>query len=262
MFKPKQSLGQNFLIDANIARKIVKTARINSEDEVWEIGSGKGILTKALLDKTSNIICFEIDNYLAEYLQQRLKVNVINSDILKVDWQNFFHKKKIKIVANIPYHITSPLLFKILKFKDYFSQIVLMIQKEVAERLTAGPGTKNYSALSVKIQSFFRIYYEFRVKSHLFYPKPKVDSAVIRMLPKHNDMQNRKAYLDFVKQCFSMRRKTLRNNLKPLFAKQKLAELVSITETNLQRRAETLTIQEFKNLYKDFQKISFDYFSK
>ncbi|HHE38050.1 MAG TPA: ribosomal RNA small subunit methyltransferase A, partial [Candidatus Cloacimonetes bacterium] len=185
MDKPKKSLGQHFLTDKNIVRKIVNVADIQAEDFVWEVGPGKGILTEELLQTGCDLTAFEIDEKLYPILEDKFsnKLNLIKKDILKADWEDFFPNEKIKIVANLPYQITSPFLFKVVSFAEKFSQIVIMIQKEVAQRINAKIGIKDYGILTLKMQFYFDVSYEFTVKPHLFYPKPKVDSAVIKLIP-------------------------------------------------------------------------------
>ena len=153
-FRQKKSLGQHFLNDYNIVKKIVKIAAIKPDEKVWEIGPGKGILTREILRKTSNLTCFEIDKELIPYLKNSFgdSLRIINDDVLLINWDEFVSNENIKLVANLPYQITTPLLFKIITYYKHFSKIVIMIQKEVAERLKAVPKTKQYSQLSLKIQ--------------------------------------------------------------------------------------------------------------
>ena len=251
MIKPKKSLGQHFLTDKNIVRKIIKIADIQAEDFVWEIGPGKGILTEELLQTGCDLTAFEIDEKLYPILEDKFsnKLNLIKKDILKTDWKKFFPKEKVKIVANLPYQITSPFLFKVVSFADKFSQIVIMIQKEVAQRINAKIGTKDYSILTLKMQFYFNVSYGFTVKPHLFFPKPKVDSAIIKLIPRKDkpEIDNEKFFWKIVETSFRNRRKMLRNNLKAILSSEQIEELSK--EFDLSRRGETFLEKEFVDLY-------------
>ena len=185
-FRQKKSLGQHFLKDKNIVQKIVELAEIESDDKVWEIGPGKGILTEELLKQECNLTCFEIDKGLNSILLAQFgdEMKLINEDILQINWKKYLSNDKIKIVANLPYQITSPFLFKITENSNNFSKVVIMIQKEVAQRISAKPNTKEYGKLTLKMNFYFNVKYGFSVKPEVFYPKPKVDSAVIILTPR------------------------------------------------------------------------------
>ena len=251
MFKHKKNLGQHFLKDKNIVAKIVKSAEIKEGDHIWEIGPGKGILTREILKYTKNLTCFEIDKDLYDYLETKFDIRLVKSDILKVDWNKYL-TKNTKIVSNLPYQITSPFLFKLVNYKANFDKIVIMIQKDVAERLKAKPNTKKYGLLSIKIGYYFDIKYEFTVKPHLFYPPPKVDSAVISLIPKKEKFptEDYKTFWNIVDLLFRNRRKMIRNNLKALFDEEKLSFLEQTTEIKLTQRAENLTIDDFYKIYR------------
>ncbi|MCD4696422.1 MAG: 16S rRNA (adenine(1518)-N(6)/adenine(1519)-N(6))-dimethyltransferase RsmA, partial [Bacteroidales bacterium] len=171
-FHHKKSLGQHFLKDKNIIRKIVDIADVQENEQVWEIGPGKGILTEELLNRNCKLTCFEIDENLFPIIEEKFsdRINLIKQDILKADWQRLFTENKVKIVANIPYQITSPFLFKVAENVDRFSKVVIMIQREVAQRINAKVGTKDYGILTLKLQYYFTPEYEFTVKPHLFTP--------------------------------------------------------------------------------------------
>ena len=257
MFKHKIKLGQHFLQDKNIVRKIVKIADIKPDDYVWEIGPGKGILTEELLDRKCNLTAFEIDEKLYPILEDKFsnRINLIKEDILKANWEKLFPDKKVKIVANLPYQITSPFLFKVVIFSEHFSKIVIMIQKEVAQRIKAKVGSKDYGILTLKIQYYFDVSYEFTVKSHLFYPKPKVDSAVISLIPKEEkpQIEDEKFFWRIVETSFRNRRKMLRNNLKEILNAEQIEELSD--DFDLSKRGETLTESEFIKLYEEIERI-------
>jgi 16S rRNA (adenine1518-N6/adenine1519-N6)-dimethyltransferase len=252
-FKHKKSLGQHFLKDKNIVAKIARLAQIKKDELVWEIGPGKGILTSELLAYDCNLICFELDRTLFPILEEKFgkKIILVKQDILKADWQQYFTKENIKIVANLPYQITSPFLFRVAKFSQKFSQVVVMIQKEVAKRIQATPGSKDYGLLSLKMQYYFEPEYQFTVKPHLFVPPPKVDSAVISLFPRQNrpELEDEKFFWRVVETAFGQRRKMLRRNLRQLTSKENLLKIQN-NPIDLRRRGETLTEAEFIQLYK------------
>ncbi len=251
MFKYKKKLGQHFLRDKNIARKIVEIADIQENESVWEIGPGKGILTEELIRYKCDLTAFEIDKELIHTLQARFnkQVKLINQDILRTVWESFFPKGKIKIVSNLPYQITSPFLFKVASYSNKFSRIVIMIQKEVAQRLNAKVGTKEYGVLTLKMQYYFNIKYEFTVKPHLFNPPPKVDSAVIKLIPRINkpEIEDEPLFWKIIETSFRNRRKMLRNNLKTILSAEDLMKLSENFDLTL--RGESLTESEFIKLY-------------
>ena len=253
MIIKKKSLGQHFLIDDNIARKIVRIADVEQNDIVWEIGPGSGVLTKILLGKCRKLYAFEIDNEWFMYLQSTYhdpKLTLINSDILKVDFNDYFPHEKVKIVANLPYQITSPVLFKILEYRDFFSSITVMIQDEVADRICAPSGNKEYGKLSIKLQLYFRIKKEFIVPPHVFRPQPKVRSAVVQLIPKQDvpEILDHKQLWDLIDEVFNHRRKMLRVSLKPFLAKNEYEKLFDTSALDFTRRPEDLSIREFVDL--------------
>ncbi len=253
-FHHKKSLGQHFLKDKNIIHKIVDIANVQENEQVWEIGPGKGVLTEELLNRNCNLTCFEIDKNLYPFLVDRFsdKIHLIKKDVLKINWEEFFSGKQIKIVANLPFQITSPFLFRVAKHAQHFSNVVVMIQKEVAQRINAKVGTKDYGILTLKIQYYFTTKYEFTVKSHLFTPPPKVDSAVISLTPRLNkpEIENEKFFWRIVETAFRNRRKMLRRNLREIISKEKIETLKEFCPIDLSRRGETLNEKEFIELYK------------
>ncbi|HPR18012.1 MAG TPA: 16S rRNA (adenine(1518)-N(6)/adenine(1519)-N(6))-dimethyltransferase RsmA [Candidatus Cloacimonadota bacterium] len=253
-FHYKKSLGQHFLKDKNIIRKIVDIAAIQPDEPVWEVGPGMGILTEELLTRQANLTCFEIDAELYEILEERFgsRIRLIKQDVLQADWQKYFPKEKIKIVANLPYQITSPFLFEVAQYADHFSRIVVMIQKEVAQRLDAKVSTKDYGILTLKMQYYFDVKYEFTVKPHVFNPPPKVDSAVISLIPRIEkpEIEDEQLFWSLVETAFRNRRKMLRRNLREIVLPEKLAEIETSSGIDLMRRGETLTESEFIKLYR------------
>lgn len=252
-FHHKKSLGQHFLKDKNIIRKIVKIADVQENEQVWEIGPGKGILTEELLNRNCKLTCFEIDENLYPIIEERFsdRINLIKQDILKADWQIFFTENKVKIVANLPYQITSPFLFKVAENVDKFSKVVIMIQREVAQRINAKVGTKDYGILTLKLQYYFTPEYEFTVKPHLFTPSPRVDSAVISLTPRKDKpvIEDEKYFWRIVEISFRNRRKMLRRNLREILSKEKIEKLNEYCPIDLSRRGETLNEKEFIELY-------------
>ena len=253
-FHHKKSLGQHFLKDKNIIRKIVDLAEIKQGEAVWEVGPGKGILTEELVKRGIKPTCFEIDSTLYDHLGYyfRNSINLVKQDVLKADWESYLPAGKVKIVANLPYQITSPFLFEVSRFADYFSKIVVMIQKEVAQRINAKLGTKDYGILTLKMQFYFDVKYEFTVKPHVFNPPPKVDSAVISLIPRIDkpEIENEKYFWRIVETAFRNRRKMLRRNLRELISVEQIEKLQDSGVIDLTRRGETLTEEEFLQLYK------------
>jgi len=256
---PRKGLGQHFLIDRNILNKVIRAAQVGEEDVVLEVGPGLGEMTLALAHRVKRVIAVEIDPRLVAILEKKMEdytnVEVVRSDVLKLDFNHFFKKggERIKVVANLPYQISTPLLFRFIELKEFFSTLTLMLQKEVAERLVAFSGSKSYGPLSIFIQLFTNITICFYVKPSAFFPPPKVESAVIQMTFREKPLvklENEKWFRKVVKGCFGYRRKTLVNALKhsglslPIDIDERL-EKIGIDS---RRRPETLTIQEFASL--------------
>lgn len=252
MYKTKKKFGQHFLNDKEILARIVNSADLNDGDNVWEIGPGLGALTDFLLEKSINLSIYEIDNDLIPFLESKYskKCNIIHSDILKINWTEHISKQKIKIVTNLPYQISSPFLYKVSENYKSFDCIVVMLQKEVAKRICANPGKKDYGVLTLKTRFYFDAYYLFDVTPDKFSPPPEVESAVIKLLPRRNilELENISFFWLLVESAFKSRRKTLRNNLRAL-------KLIDSWDNlncpiNLNRRGETLSEEDFISLYK------------
>jgi len=252
-FKHKKSLGQHFLSDTNIIKKIVDLAHIEPGEPVWEVGPGKGILTQELLRQKSDLTCFEIDDNLYEFLEKMFeqRMKLVKRDVLRVKWEELFPESTIKIVANLPYQITSPFLFRVAKYAHKFSKVVVMIQREVALRINAGVGTKDYGILSLKMQYYFKPNYEFTVKPHMFTPPPKVDSAVISLTPRLDKpvLENEKLFWQIIENAFGNRRKMLRRNLRQIISPEEIETIQESGILDLKRRGETLTEAEYIQLY-------------
>jgi 16S rRNA (adenine1518-N6/adenine1519-N6)-dimethyltransferase len=256
---PRKRLGQHFLIDRNILDKVIKTAQVGKEDIVLEVGPGLGEMTLALARQAKKVIAIEIDSKLVAILEEKMKdhpkVEVIKGNILKVNFDQFLKKEgqPIKVVANLPYQISTPLLFRFIESKEVFSTFTLMLQREVAERLAARPDRKEYGSLSVFIQSFFELSIPFFIKPSAFFPPPKVESAVVQMAWRETPLvetNDEEWFKKVVKACFSYRRKTLANALKHsgLTLPESIEFRMKAIEIDPRRRPETLTIQEFANL--------------
>jgi 16S rRNA (adenine1518-N6/adenine1519-N6)-dimethyltransferase len=256
---PQKRLGQHFLVDRNILAKVIRTAQVEKGDVVLEVGPGLGEMTLALAQHAKKVIAVEIDSKLAVILKQKVRdfsnVEVVKRDILKMDFSQFLRKERhpIKVVANLPYQITTPLLFRFIESKEAFSTLTLMLQKEVAERMVASPGRKEYGPLSIFIQMFSDVSIRFFIKPSAFFPPPKVESAVVRMSFKEKPVVKLEAeewFKKVVKGCFGYRRKTLMNALKHsgLPLPQSIESRMEKIGIDPRRRPETLTIQEFVHL--------------
>jgi len=247
LYKPKKFFGQNFLVDDNISKKIIKQLDINSRDLVIEIGPGQGALTKHLAFLKSNYIAVEIDNTIAGELKSKFgnEITVINQDFLKFDLNQF--DKKIKIIGNLPYNIASEILFRLFDSRDKIISAVLMVQKEFAGRLTAAPYTKEYGIMSVQTQVFSVPTLQFNVPPTVFFPKPKVDSSVVK-LDFSNDLkiESIKVFKELVRSAFGKRRKMIRNSLKEFFEKNNLS--FEMFDFDFTRRAENIRVEEYTSL--------------
>ncbi|MGL5347161.1 MAG: 16S rRNA (adenine(1518)-N(6)/adenine(1519)-N(6))-dimethyltransferase RsmA [Peptostreptococcaceae bacterium] len=253
-FKFSKSLGQNFLVDDSVPRDIVSGAEVDENDLVIEIGPGVGTLTVQLLKKAKKVVAIELDNDLIPILQQELGENpnftLIHNDALKVNFNEVIgEEQSVKLVANLPYYVTTPIIVKLLKENYKFKSLTIMIQKEVAERMNAEPGNKDYGALSLLVQYYCNTSIVRRVPPQCFIPRPKVDSIVIRLdrleEPKVK-VKNEKLFFDIIRNSFNMRRKTLWNGVKNIGLDKESLEL-AFEEANVdpKRRGETLSIQEF-----------------
>ncbi len=256
---PKKKWGQHFLIDRNILNKVIRTAQVGNMDQVLEIGPGLGEMTFALARQAKSVIAVEIDSKLVEILKKKAvdypNVEVVKGDILKIDFNQLCGREggRIKVVANLPYQISAPLLFRFIGSEEIFSTLTLMLQKEVAERMVALPGRKEYGPLSIFVQLVWDLSIHFFVKPSAFSPPPKVESAVVHMAWKKRPMfklEDEDWFKRVVRASFSYRRKTLANALKHsgLPFLQDLERRIESIGIDPRRRPETLTIQEFARL--------------
>lgn len=265
----KKSLGQNFLTDLNILDNIVTAAEISDDDNVIEIGPGIGALTEQIAKKAHQVLAFEIDTNLIPVLAETLSpydnVEVINQDILKANLPEIIAEKldankKLKVVANLPYYITTPIILDLLASEVTFDQIVVMMQKEVAQRLEAIPKTKAYGSLSIIVQEMNNVEIAFEVPKTAFIPQPKVDSAIVRLTPRTNLAvlpYSQKRFNGFVRGAFMHRRKSIWNNLQGFFGKQaEIKEVIAKTLADLSIdagvRPEELSVEQFINLTNQF----------
>ena len=246
--RPKKALGQHFLKDLQIARQIAETLADYKQMPVLEIGPGMGVLTRFLLDEGHDLWVVELDLESVDYLEQnfpRLKDRIIAADFLKMNLNNLF-PGQFCVIGNYPYNISSQIFFKVLDYKDRVPCCSGMLQKEVAERLAAGPGSKTYGILSVLLQAWYDVEYLFTVGEHVFDPPPKVKSGVIRMVRnKRTELGcDEKLFKTVVKTSFNQRRKTLRNSMKPLLGKDFPDYRLPVFD----KRPEQLSVEQFVEL--------------
>ena len=246
--KAKKHLGQHFLTDENIAKKIADTLQLDGYDLVLEIGPGMGVLTKYLLEKNIETYVIEIDTESVDYLNAhypKLHGKIISKDFLKYNLNEVFNGKPFAIIGNYPYNISSQIVFKCLEMRDQIPEFSGMFQKEVAERICEKKGSKTYGILSVLAQAFYDVEYLFTVHENVFNPPPKVKSGVMRMKRKENYQLacNEKLFFTVVKTAFNQRRKTLRNSLKSLIISDNLKE-----DSIFALRPEQLSVEQFIEL--------------
>ncbi|GIO88283.1 ribosomal RNA small subunit methyltransferase A [Paenibacillus faecis] len=263
-FSFKKSLGQNFLIDQNILGKIVGAAELDKSKGALEIGPGIGALTEKLAQQAGRVAAVEIDQRLLPILEEVLEpypqVHVIHGDVLKLDLHALFASEfkaceKVSVVANLPYYVTTPILMKLLEAGLPLENIVVMIQKEVAERMAAGPGGKEYGSLSIAVQYYSEPELVCIVPHSVFIPQPNVESAVIRLKVRSAPpvaVAEEAFFFEVVQAAFAQRRKTISNNLKSRFfpgeGRERLESLLAEAGIEPSRRAETLSLEEFAKL--------------
>ncbi len=265
----KKRFGQNFLVDTHVVKKIIAGSLITKDDLVIEIGCGIGSLTQELLENAGKVIAIEIDTNLIPIVKETLKdydnFEVINDDILKVDLNAIIKNsgyKSAKVVANLPYYITTPIVMGLLEEENAIESITVMVQKEVGERMSSKEGTKAYGSLSVVVQFYCEAYLVANVPVNSFMPRPGVDSAVVR-LTKYTDkplkVSNEKAFFEFVKVAFSQRRKTLVNCIysgnKYGLSKTELEEVLESIGFNKSIRGEKLTPPEFAKVFETLENL-------
>lgn len=245
--------GQNYIVDPNIINKFVDTAGISKDDVVIEIGPGKGAITQELFIRTHNVTAIDIDTRIIEPLREMLpEIKVLHKDILTVDFCNLADGNTIKVIGNIPFNLTSPILFKLIEFQSCISDVVFIVQNEVAKRIIAPKGTKEYGILSVILNHVAETKLCFKISRNAFSPRPKVDSAVLHLKFKHSgDIEvDTNMFIKVVKASFGNRRKTLKNSLSnSIFNTCDFSKI----KTDLSQRAEKLSVSEFIELTKQIQ---------
>jgi len=254
--RPQKKWSQNFLIDGNITRKILRMAKLEPHDLVVEIGPGPGALTRALLSEGHPVIAIEKDPIFAEALRDLKNATIFEEDILTFPIAEQLTKRlpagtKAKVISNLPYHITSPILKRLLPLENLLSSLTLMVQKEVGERLTAKPGSANYSHLTLFANFFSTPSYCFTVPPTCFYPRPKVDSAIIHLAVKKTPLplEQQPAFFRMTRTAFEQRRKMLRSSLKRLFPLSLLLESLSESDISPNARPEELSLDQFLLLF-------------
>ena len=258
-----KKLGQNFLIDEDIVRRIVQAAELTPADKVLEVGPGIGTLTQGLAESGADVVAVELDKRLLPVLDVTLagydNVRIVNGDILKVDIMQELGAENFKVCANLPYYITTPIIFALLEKRLPMERLVAMVQKEVAERMAAKPGGRDYGALSVAIQYFTEPEIAFIVPPSSFIPAPAVDSAVIvckRRQKPPVEVCDEALFFRVVKAAFSMRRKMLNNALKNMgISSDQCAKWLELAGVDGRRRGETLTLEDFAALTNTFREI-------
>ena len=257
-----KSLGQNFLIDDCVIEKIIESSNIEKEDLIIEIGPGLGVLTERLLKKSNNVVVIEIDKKMIEILQNRFCLNrnleIINNDVLKVDLEKLIKNKKeqtninkVKIVANLPYYISTPIIMKLLENRLEISEIIVMVQKEVAQRLGAETGTREAGAITYAVEYYAQATPIIDVPKESFIPSPKVESQVIKLEVRQNpkiEVEDEKLLFNIIQKSFMQRRKTLSNaliNNRILDSKEEVEKMFKTLEIPSNVRGENLILEEF-----------------
>ncbi|MEW6100911.1 MAG: 16S rRNA (adenine(1518)-N(6)/adenine(1519)-N(6))-dimethyltransferase RsmA [Candidatus Omnitrophota bacterium] len=255
--QPKKRLGQNFLFDKNVQRKIIEACGLGPGDIVLEIGSGRGELTEHLIMAADKVFAVELDKDLCQLLSRRFakqgNFKIINQDILKLDFSKYFKdlKGEIKIIGNIPYYISSPIIEHLARFREKISVIFLTLQKEFAERLSASPGSKRYGAFSCFVQYYFEPEILFNIKKTSFHPSPKVDSAFVKLQVRPSPLvitRDEKLLFRIIRNAFGQRRKTLRNSLKDVISCSSLERFFLQQKISPNTRPEELSLQDFSKL--------------
>jgi 16S rRNA (adenine1518-N6/adenine1519-N6)-dimethyltransferase len=260
--KPKKRLGQSFLIDLNTIKKIAQTARLLPQDVVVEIGAGIGVLTREILNITGRVIAVEIDPRLVKTLQDQFGsfpgAKVHSGDILKFDYSliSRYYKSKIKVIGNVPYNISSPVIFHLLSYRSVLTGFTLMLQKEVVERLVSEPDHKSYGVPSVLLQMYADVERLFDVSASCFHPRPKVESSIIRGIFRDQpriELADEVLFGQLVKASFAQRRKMLANNLKNAkflegWSDAELKKALDAAGIDGKRRGETLSVEEYGHL--------------
>ncbi|MBQ3295594.1 MAG: 16S rRNA (adenine(1518)-N(6)/adenine(1519)-N(6))-dimethyltransferase RsmA [Erysipelotrichaceae bacterium] len=253
--KAKKKYGQNFLIDSNVVDKIAKNA-CDKELTTIEIGPGLGALSEMLLKYSKDVEAYEIDKDMYELLKRNIsdeRLHVYLQDFLDADLDKY--KEKVSICANLPYYVTTPILFKIFESDLNINKITVMVQKEVGDRICAKAGSEDYGALSIEVQYLYDVKTEMDVSRKVFYPQPNVDSAIISFRPiREKDREFEQRFFTLIKNSFRMRRKTLYNNLKDLYDKETLEKMYLKLDLDNNIRAQQIDLHTFMKIYKELEK--------
>ena len=260
-FSPKRSFGQNFLIDKKVAGEVVRLANVEPEDIVVEIGPGMGALTFHLIPRAKKVVAVELDREMVKYLREKgegfASLVVVHRDALQFDFRDLAQQegRKIKVVANLPYNISTPIIFRLLECRDALASATLMLQQEVAQRITSPAGSRDYGPLSIFVQLYTSPKILMRVPPQAFYPPPKVESALVgfEILPRPRvDIADVEFFRAVVRASFAQRRKTILNSLvgSPFCpgSRQQIRGVLEAVGIEPRRRAETLDLEEFKRL--------------
>lgn len=254
---PLKKFGQNFLIDDNLTQKIVNSCEVEDSDLVIEIGPGLGALTEYIVKKAKKLVCVEIDHGASEYLINEFShhdnFSLLEQDFLTIDLDQFSEYKNIKIISNLPYYITTPIIEKIITSNLRYNSLTFMMQKEVGERILSSPGTKKYSSLSIFIQYYCNVKKVCDVSSQSYHPQPNVDSIVLQLTNKNSTYIDAK-FFKFVQMCFNARRKTILNNVSNIVKSSKDEISVGFSEigVDVRLRPEKLTFEDYQKIYNKF----------
>ncbi|MCD6435750.1 MAG: 16S rRNA (adenine(1518)-N(6)/adenine(1519)-N(6))-dimethyltransferase RsmA [Clostridiales bacterium] len=262
-FRFTKSLGQNFLKDDNVVDDIIEQCELTKDDVVIEIGPGIGVMTERIAEKAKSVIAVEIDKNLIPILTETLSeynnIIIINEDILKINLdelkEKYFPNQSPKIIANLPYYITTPIIMKFLESNFDFESMIVMMQKEVAERIVSKPGNKIYGTISVAVQYYAKATQVLEVPKGAFVPEPNISSSVLKLIPHKDSLVNvidHKMFLRTVKGAFSTRRKTLLNALSNEFDKNNVRKALELSGINPSERGEKLSVKEFAKLSNAF----------
>ena len=263
-FSFSKSFGQNFLTDRNILEKIVEVSAVDKDYGVIEIGSGFGVLTMFLLEKAGKVVSIEIDKRLKEVLDYTLSeydnFEFVQSDALKIDLKKLieekFPQKKIVVVANLPYYVTTPIITKLLESDLDLESITIMVQKEVAQRLVADANSKDNSSISMFVKYYADANIAFNVSRNVFVPAPNVDSAVVNMRLKKENFEHEKTMFKLIKNGFENRRKTILNSFcKSGIEKEKIIKVLEKLSIDTRTRAEKLSLEDFKNIAREYENL-------
>lgn len=263
-FSFSKNFGQNFLTDRNILEKIVEVSAVDKEYGVIEIGPGFGVLTKFLLEKAGKVVSIEIDTRLKEVLDYTLSeydnFEFVQSDALKIDLKKLieekFPQKKIVVVANLPYYVTTPIITKLLESDLDLESITIMVQKEVAQRLVADENSKDNSSISMFVKYYADANIAFNVSRNVFVPAPNVDSAVVNMRLKKENFEHEKTMFKLIKNGFENRRKTILNSFcKSGIEKEKIIKVLEKLSIDTRTRAEKLSLEDFKNIAREYENL-------